>query len=197
MEITNIANVKTREEWREWLKANGTTERFCWVKVTRGMWGSAVKTKNMNFEGITYLDAVEEALCFGWIDSTGKQGYQRFSPRTKKSNWTELNIIRCERLEKLGLMTDEGRRRMPDRVFAVIPEVLESLKECPQAWENYQRLPEIYKRVRIDNIQSHFNIDEQTYERRLKKFIDNTRENKIFGEWNDGGRLLEDVHNGE
>ena len=60
-----------------------------------------------------YLDAVEEALCFGWIDSTVKTidgvTLQRFGKRVKNSQWTELNKERCRRLEALGLMTDSGR----------------------------------------------------------------------------------------
>ena len=192
MEITNIAQVKTREEWREWLAANAATEKFCWVKVTRGMWGSAVKVKDGESAGIPYLDAVEEALCFGWIDSTGKQGYQRFSPRTKKSNWTELNIIRCERLERLGQMTDAGRVVIPKRTFTIIPEITAALQADPQVWQNYLALPEAYKRVRIDNIQSYFGYDDTTYERRLQKFIDSTKDSKLFGDWHDGGRLEHD-----
>jgi len=68
MEITNIAKVNNRHEWREWLQNNHTTEKFCWVKAVRGMWGTGSK----DGEGIDYLDLVEEALCFGWIDSTSK-----------------------------------------------------------------------------------------------------------------------------
>jgi len=187
MEITNIAKVKTRQEWREWLVANSTTEKFCWVKVSRGMWGSAKAG-----EGIDYLDAVEEALCFGWIDSTSKQGYQRFSHRTKKSNWTELNILRVARLERLGLMTDEGRKVLPNRIFAVIPEVLTHLQSDSQLWHNYLLLPETYKRVRIDKIQSYFDYDNAIYDRRLQKFIDATHVGKRIGDCHDGGRLQDD-----
>ena len=64
--------------------------------------------------GKVYNDAVEEALCFGWIDSTLKKLpdgrlAQRLSPRRKGSHWTELNRARCKELEERGLMTDAGR----------------------------------------------------------------------------------------
>ncbi|MCL2555403.1 MAG: GNAT family N-acetyltransferase [Firmicutes bacterium] len=188
MEITNIAKVKTRQEWREWLEANHATEKFCWVRAKRGMWGTGAR----DGEGVDYLDLVEEALCFGWIDSTSKSGYQRFSPRTKKSNWTQLNIARCERLKRLGFMTNAGRVVMPKIAFEVAPHVLTALQADPQVWQNYLLLPETYKRVRIDNIQSWYGYDNSTYEKRLKKFIDNTREGKLFGDWYDGGRLEHD-----
>lgn len=68
---------------------------------------------------VDYLDAVEEALCFGWIDSFAKritpiERVQRFSPRRPKSNWTELHKARARRLIALGPMTNAGRATLPD-----------------------------------------------------------------------------------
>ena len=69
-----VLNVKNRSEFREWL-SNNTTQKECWVVVKRG---------KPTDDAFCYLDAVEEALCFGWIDSTAKKvdgvTYQRFSP---------------------------------------------------------------------------------------------------------------------
>ena len=86
-------------------------------------------------EGLAYLDAVEEALCFGWIDSTVTRidgiTVQRFAPRTKKSHWTELNKERVRRLKQLGLMTDASRAVLPPigpRSFRVDPEIEAALK---------------------------------------------------------------------
>lgn len=90
-------------------------------------------------ETFWYLDAVEEALCFGWIDSgvkrmgNGKTA-QRLTPRTKNSAWSELNKERCRRMERLGCMTDAGRAVLPDmseKGFAIEPDVLAALKEDP------------------------------------------------------------------
>jgi len=183
MEITNKVEIETREGWRAWLVENHAVERFCWLPVTRGMWGASGK------RGISYIDAVEEALCFGWIDSTSKDGYQRFSPRAKKSNWTELNRVRCERLERLGLMTDAGRAVIPTKPFEIHSEVMKEIQACGETHKNFLALPESYVRVRIDNIQSYVNEKCGTYEKRLQKFLENTKANKLFGEWNDGGRL--------
>ena len=68
---------------------------------------------------LPYLDVVEEALCFGWIDSTLKKLpdgrlAQRLSPRRKNSHWTELNKERCKRLAEQGLMTDAGLKALND-----------------------------------------------------------------------------------
>ena len=109
MEITYLLEFKERRELREWLEANHDKEPYCWVTMYR--------TKIPRTDCMPYLDVVEEALCFGWIDSTLKklpEGRlaQRLSPRTKKSHWTELNKQRCADLEKRGLMTTAGRKAL-------------------------------------------------------------------------------------
>ena len=76
------------------------------------------RKKNPDNGILPYLDVVEEALCFGWIDSTLKRLpdgrlAQRLSPRRKKSHWTQLNIERCMDLERRGLMTQSGRDALP------------------------------------------------------------------------------------
>lgn len=146
---------------------------------------------------LLYLDAVEESLCFGWIDGVKKkisetETAQRFSPRSRRSSWTELNKERVRRLEKLGLMRDEGRRALPDMDVAsfVVDERIERrLKADRTTYENFLAFPELYKRVRIDTIQSQ---PPDLFEKRLDKFIARTRENKMYGQWHDRGRLIED-----
>ena len=104
-----------------------------------------------------YGDSVEEALCFGWIDSTCKtvdgRVLQRFTPRQKKnSNWTELNRERCRRLIKIGAMTQHGKRVMPKHKFRIMPEVKAAFRKHPKAWKNFRSFPELYQRVRIDKL---------------------------------------------
>ena len=105
----NILSVTCREQFREWLTLHAAEESECWVAVKRG--------KPVEPDSFYYIDAVEEALCFGWIDSIQKPingvRMQRFSPRKKNSPWTELNKERVRRLERLGLMTDAGRAVLP------------------------------------------------------------------------------------
>lgn len=186
MEIENLIPVKTREDLRIWLQEKGQIEKYCWVLV------SMKPTPDM----LLYLDAVEEALCFGWIDGVKKkisetQLAQRLSPRSKKSSWTELNKERVRRLEKLGLMSEEGRKVLPDMdqdSFRIDKEIEQRLKEDEQVYENFLAFPDLYKRVRIDTIQSVKNQLE-LFKSRLDKFITNTRENKMYGQWNDNGAL--------
>lgn len=108
-----------------------------------------------------YIDAVEEAMCFGWIDSTTKKmdngiTAQRLAPRRKNSLWSELNKERCRRMERLGRMTDAGRAVLPDmseKGFVIDKEVLDALQGDDEIWENFQKFPSLYQRVRIDTIQ--------------------------------------------
>ena len=147
---------------------------------------------------ICFLDAVEEALCFGWIDSVHKNAdgighIQKMSPRKKNSPWSELNKERCRRLEKLGLMTPAGQAvllDMSEKSFVIDPDVLKALQEDPQTWENFQKFPPLYQRVRIDTVQRE-KKKKVIYERMLKRLLKSTKRNIMFGEWNDRRRLLD------
>lgn len=105
MEITDLLEYTDRAQLRQWLTEHHATARECWVTIYR--------TKLPRTDCIPYLDVVEEALCFGWIDSTLKRlpdgrHAQRLSPRRKGSHWTELNRQRCAELIRRGLMTAAG-----------------------------------------------------------------------------------------
>ena len=111
MDFKNLLPAKNRDELRQWLQKNHNKESECWVVVKRGR-----PVDNGTF---WYIDAVEEAMCFGWIDSTTKKmdngiTAQRLAPRRKGSLWSELNKERCRRMERLGRMTDAGRAVLPD-----------------------------------------------------------------------------------
>ncbi len=96
--------VKSRDEWRSWLEKNGRSCReICLIYYK----------KNSGKPRIAYDDAVEEALCFGWIDGKtiriDEERYgQRFTPRNPKSHWSPINIRRAKRLIKEGKMTEAG-----------------------------------------------------------------------------------------
>lgn len=184
-----LLTVTTREALRAWLQQHCRTETCCWVLVSM----------KPTPDTILYLDAVEEALCYGWIDGTKKKISetalaQRLSPRSKNSSWTELNKERVRRLEKLGLMTDAGRDVLPDmrpEAFTIDEDIQRRLKEDMQVYTNFMAFPDLYKRVRIDTIQS-YKHQPELFERRLDKFITNTRDNRMYGQWHDDGRLLGD-----
>jgi len=110
-QIPNLLEYATRAQLRQWLAENHRTAKECWVTVNR--------SKQPRTDCIPYVEAVEEALCFGWIDSTVKRlpdgrCAQRLSPRRKNSHWTDLNLQRCRNLAERGLMTEAGWQAMPE-----------------------------------------------------------------------------------
>ena len=94
----------TQADWRAWLKASHTQPRGIWLKHAK---------KSSGKTSVSYLEALEEALCFGWIDSQ-KQAYdedyflQKFSPRGPKSVWSKINVAKAEELIKSGKMQPNG-----------------------------------------------------------------------------------------
>ena len=188
MEIRNLLDAKSRRELRAWLSENHRREKECWVAVRRG--------RPVDDGTFWYVDAVEEALCFGWIDSTVKKlpsgaTVQRLCPRRPGSAWSELNKERCRRLERLGLMTDAGRAVLPDMTqagFVADEDILQALRADPVVWEHFCGLPELYRRVRIDTIRIK-RKEPELFRRRLEKFVECTRAGILYGEWNDNGRL--------
>ena len=100
-----IYHVETRPQWRSWLKHNHTS--------TRGVWLCSWRTSTGR-PRCPYPDVVEEAICFGWIDSTSTflddgRGLQLITPRRAKSSWSRLSRRRAADMEGRGLMTHAGR----------------------------------------------------------------------------------------
>ena len=181
--------INDRSSFRKWLENNAGNETECYVAVHKG--------RPVEGNVLNYLDAVEEAICFGWIDSTyglldGKR-MQRFTPRRENAHWTELNKERARRLEKLGLMADAGRKVLPamgKRSFKMDPEIREILKKN-RLWSMFCSFPPLYQRVRIYNLVFQRNRDRNAYEKNLMHLLEETRKGKMYGQWNDYGRLLE------
>ncbi|GAF39841.1 hypothetical protein JCM14202_1717 [Agrilactobacillus composti DSM 18527 = JCM 14202] len=186
----NHLQVKNREGLRTWLKHHANTANECWVDVTRGI--------PKDTQTFWYVDAVEEALCFGWIDSTykvivpGQPASQRLVPRNPHSQWSELNKQRCRRLIRLGKMTPAGARLLPDLdpgQFKIDPKIINALKRQPKAWAFFQTCPPLYRRVRCDTIQIK-KRDTKLFQARLAKFVAACAQQKLIGQWDDGGRLM-------
>ena len=100
-----VVHAETRDQWRAWLAENGESARGVWLCSWRTPTGRP---------RCPYPDAVEEAICFGWIDSTNTildddRSLQLFTPRRGKSSWTRLNRTRAADMEERGLMTEGGR----------------------------------------------------------------------------------------
>lgn len=185
MEITKTFEPKTRVNWRKWLQENHQTEREIWLLYKRGA---------SDERAITYLDIVEEALCFGWIDGTLKKfnealSAQRITPRRPNSNWTELNKERMRRLIQAGKMTDAGLRIAPDlspEAFLFPARLAADLQKDPLVWQNFQAFPALYQRIRASYVED-ARGDPNEYQKRLQNLIENTRKNKMFGNWDDSG----------
>ena len=146
---------KDRKTWRRWLDKNGEAEKSVWLIIYR---------KNGPTQSVTYEEAVEEGLCFGWIDSKGNKRddesyYQFFSQRKPKSNWSRINKERVARLIKEGQMTDRGLALIEtakqngawealDKVNALVlpDELKKALAKNKTAKQNFEAFPPSIKR---------------------------------------------------
>lgn len=101
----DVVDAPTRAEWRQWLAHNHAVEKSVWLKIYK---------KTSSTPSVTYDEAVNEALCFGWIDSLARKGDDRhylqfFTKCNPKSNWSRVNKAKVEKLTAAGLMTDAGQ----------------------------------------------------------------------------------------
>ena len=163
--------VKDRNNWRAWLKANSAREAGVWLVYYK---------KDTGRPRVAYADAVEEAICFGWIDGKIKRlgearFAQLFTPRKPDSKWSRINIERAKRMISEGKMTAAGLRVFDPRNMAPalpnkLPASLESqFKEQRPAWENFQHFPPSYQRMTIGWVASA--KQEETQLRRLRELI--------------------------
>jgi len=161
------------------LQAHYKTEKEIWLVYNK---------KETGKPRIEYNDAVEQALCFGWIDSTVRsldeeRTAQRFTPRKPKSGYSQQNIERLRHLVSEGLVMDEVVESLGDlleREFVFPQDILDAIKVDEQAWENYQNFSEPYKRIRVAYIEGARNRPEE-FQKRLNYFIKMTRQNKLIG----------------
>lgn len=190
MDVTNLLDIHTREELYRWYQENHGKVSDFWLRVNR----AAADCPGV----VRYIDAVEVALCFGWIDSTMKRiddgkPVQHFTPRRKQSNWCERNLIRCRRLVKTGEMTPAGLAVAPDldpSIFVYEDWVLSAIKADEKAWAGYNSFPETYRRIRVDYIQHYRQSNREEEARKaLQKFVQSCHDAKMFPGWDDFGRL--------
>jgi uncharacterized protein YdeI (YjbR/CyaY-like superfamily) len=171
--------VKNRREWRRWLATHHKSAAEIWLIYYKKVSGKP---------RIPYNDAVDEALCYGWIDSILKpidahKYAQRYSPRRKTSKLSDMNRERVRRLIKSGRMTKAGLAAIEHtgKGPAKLPaDILERLQRDPTTWNNFQRFPASYKRIRIGWIAAarHRRV---AFEQRLRYFLKMTKRNKRFG----------------
>lgn len=145
----------SRDEWRDWLQANHTR--------TTGVWLVSYK-KSTGKPRFDYGDAVEEALCFGWVDSKpNKLDSERtllwFAPRRPGTGWSRPNKLRIERMLKAGLMADAGLRKVEQAItdgswtkldavedLTIPDDLCQELAKYPHAAHNFEAFPRSTKR---------------------------------------------------
>jgi uncharacterized protein YdeI (YjbR/CyaY-like superfamily) len=169
-------NIKTRSEWRNWLQQNFNIENEVWLVYAK---------KSTGEQRIQYNDAVEEALCFGWIDSINKaldkdHTMQRFTPRQAKSSYSQPNKERLKWLAENNLIHYSFLKTVQEIISKeyVFPlDILDEIKKHKIAWENYKTFSDSYKRIRIAYIDSARKRPEE-FAKRLNNFIQKTQDNK-------------------
>ena len=148
-----IKYFENREDWRKWLMDNFETSSEIWF---------VFPYKSSGKKSILYNDAVEEALCFDWIDSTTKpldkdHKIQRFTPRNPKSTYSQANKERLKWLLENKMIHpkfEEKTRSILSEPFIFPNDIIDKLKENETVWKNYQSFSEAYKRIRIAYIEA-------------------------------------------
>ena len=187
MKVGKTLYAKNRKEWRAWLARHRRTAPEIWLIYYK---------KDSGKPRIPYNDAVEEALCYGWIDSILKpidadRYTQRFSPRRPTSRLSDLNRERVRRLIAAGRMTaaglesikhvfDHRRETGKELPWDAPADILKRLKQDPATWRTFRRFPESYKRIRIGWIAAARQRPE-VFEQRLRYFLKMTAQGKRFG----------------
>ncbi len=169
----------SRQSWREWLMENHHNEATVWLIYYKSK--SGVPT-------LSWSDAVEEALCFGWIDSTRKtlddeKFLQLFSKRKPRSTWSKVNKEKVERLIEEGLMTEAGLKCIAiakengswdilnDVDALIIPnDLLEALNTQPEAMNYYEKLSKSDKKLILYRMVSAKR--EETRQKRIQQILD-------------------------
>jgi uncharacterized protein YdeI (YjbR/CyaY-like superfamily) len=175
----NVQYFESQKAFRKWLEKNHDKATELFIGMYR---------KDSGRGGITYREALDEALCFGWIDGVRKRlddvSYsQRFTPRKKKSYWSAVNTKRFGELQKLGLIAPPGQAAFDARdpsktqkysfereqaeVFS--PELEQKFRAKKKAWTFFEAQPPGYRRLATFWVMSA--KQEETRARRLERLI--------------------------
>lgn len=179
----------SRDDWRTWLEKNHSTKREVWLVFYK---------KHTGKPSISYDDAVEEALCFGWIDSIVKRiddakFARKFTPRKPDSKWSELNKKRANKMIDQGKMTKAGlvlineardrgqwlKSHQPKKDLAIPQYIEHALQSNNRALSNFRKLAPSYKRQFVGWVDSA--KKEETRRRRLAEVIRILEKNEKLG----------------
>ncbi|MBQ7223223.1 MAG: YdeI/OmpD-associated family protein [Erysipelotrichaceae bacterium] len=167
-----------RNEWRQYLQEHFDSGQEVWL---------VFPLKETGEKGLSYNDAVEEALCFGWIDSTNRyvdedHRARRFTPRRKGSPYSRQNIERLIWLNQQGLIHPAIREMILPIIsepFVFPEDIMERLRQEPEVWKHYQKFSEPYKRIRIAYIEAARKRPDE-FQKRLASFLTKTRQGKLI-----------------
>ncbi|HAX70931.1 MAG TPA: hypothetical protein DCY14_15060 [Anaerolineae bacterium] len=179
MDISQTLYITNRKDWRNWLKKHYMSEPEIWLVYPRKATGKP---------RIEYNDAVEEALCFGWIDSIIKtlddeHTVQRFSPRKANAKYSQANIERLRSLvsqKKIIKEVADTLGEILNAEFFIPADILSALKGNKRAWTNFKNFSDSYIRIRVAYIDAARKRPGE-FEKRLRHFIRMTEENKLIG----------------
>jgi uncharacterized protein YdeI (YjbR/CyaY-like superfamily) len=179
MDVGETLYVYHREDWRAWLEKHFRNEPDIWLVYPK---------KSSGEPRIPYNDAVEEALCFGWIDSTVKtldenRSAQRFSPRNPKSSYSQTNKERLRWLAGEGLLhpsVHEAAGRAMNERFTCPPDIMQEIEANEAAWKHWRGFSNAYKRIRLAYIDTARTRPEE-FRKRLDNLIKKTEQNKQIG----------------
>lgn len=179
MDVTETLYVGNREEWRAWLGEHYKSASEIWL---------VSYLKKTGKPSVPYNDAVEEALCFGWIDGIVKkldeERYaQRYTPRKARSGYSQTNKERLKKLIERGKVMPEvlaGVDEIGLEDFENPEDIVAALQENEQVWENFQMYSGSYQRIRIAYIDVARDRPGE-YEKRLAHLIKMTEKDKQFG----------------
>lgn len=171
--------VSDRRKWRQWLSRHHRTEKEIWLIYFK---------RGSGLPRIEYNEAVEEALCFGWIDSTvrkldDKRFMQRFSPRKAKSPYSPANLERLRWLVRQGKVRKAVMATLPNltpRRLRIAPDILNAIRSSEKAWAAFREFSDSYKRIRIGFIEGARGRPRE-FTKRLNYFVKMSEQNKQFG----------------
>jgi len=189
MKETTPLYLKNRREWRAWLRKNHATSDGVWMLYYK---------KHTNKPRISYDDAVEEALCYGWIDSKvrridNEKFKQVYTPRNDNSVWSLLNRKRALKMIRAGKMTKAGMKKIEEakqngkwqaaytsRKKSRLPSDLKkALMKNKKAWQHFQAFANSYQNMYIGWVRD--SKRKETREKRIKKVVARSAQNKKAG----------------
>lgn len=180
LETSPLLEVSTRAAWRAWLRRHYKTDTVVWLIFHK---------KHTGRPRVAYGDAVEEALAFGWIDSTvhrldDDRYAQRFTPRRPGSPYSEPNLARLRAMAAKGKVAPDVLARVEPLLTAkpvkVPPDILAALKSDPETWRNFRAFSDSYKRIRVAYV-DHARVRPEEFAKRLRHLLRMTKANRLIG----------------